>query len=174
MMIHRHLMVLPGTTVQELPAAAILDLLDRGDLDDWRPLAKSIAADPHGALTQRIARLVDAYPMYGTSPLWRSFIERCRARIEGVGEPRSLEPRPLAAVRQARGLTQADMALRLGISQSDVSKLERRADLRLSTLSRYVAALRGRLRAIAAFPDQDFELAISRGRGKQKSGTGST
>jgi len=67
--IHRHLDYPAATAARELPLAAVADILDRGDLDDWRPLAAAVARDPHGSLTERIAALVDRYPMYGTSPL---------------------------------------------------------------------------------------------------------
>lgn len=45
---HRHLDVPAGTPPDQLGAAAIDDLLDRGDLDDWTPLARAVAADPWG------------------------------------------------------------------------------------------------------------------------------
>jgi len=35
-------------------------------------------ARPTGCVAERIADLVDRYPMYGTSPLWRAFLDRCR------------------------------------------------------------------------------------------------
>lgn len=79
-MIHRHLDLAPDTPVEELPLAAIHDLLDRGDLDDWRPLLRHIQRAPDGSLARAVARLIDAYPMYGTAPLLRAWIERCRVR----------------------------------------------------------------------------------------------
>lgn len=48
----------------------------------------------------------------------------------------------------ATGLTQVELAERMGISQSDLSKLERRRDIRLSTLRAYAAALGGDIRAV--------------------------
>jgi transcriptional regulator with XRE-family HTH domain len=48
----------------------------------------------------------------------------------------------LVEVRQALGLSQTEVAARMGTSQSAVARLERGdADLRLSTLQRYAAAL---------------------------------
>lgn len=41
------------------------------------------------------------------------------------------------------GKTQVEVAERAGMKQGDVSTLERRSDLKLSTLVRYVAALGG-------------------------------
>ena len=45
-MIHRHLVIPAGTPPDELPSVAILDILERGDLEDWRPLAVAIPRAP--------------------------------------------------------------------------------------------------------------------------------
>lgn len=146
-MIHRHCEVPPDLPVEELPAVAIADLLERGDLQDWQPLAKAIRRNPWGGLATSVARLLDAYPRYGTSPLWRAWIDRCRARApEATQTPAACrEPVTLAALRRDLGLTQAQVARRLRMTQSDVSKLERREDVRLSTLLAYARALGGHL-----------------------------
>ena len=57
-------------------------------------------------------------------------------------------------LRKARELTQERMAQLLGIKQENVSRLEKRSDLLLSTLASYVAAMGGRLRLVAEFPDR--------------------
>jgi hypothetical protein len=155
-MIHRHLEYPVSTPPDELPSAAIVDLLDRGDLEDWRPLARAIARDPQGELAERVASLVDAYPKYGTSPLWRAFLDRCRARVGGeTSQPVTTE---LAGLRRRREITQVEVARRLRISQSDVSKLERRRDLRVSTLRDYAEAIGGRLRLLVVFSDGEVEV----------------
>jgi DNA-binding Xre family transcriptional regulator len=136
--------------------AAIVDLLERGDLEDWRPVAAAICGDPYGSLAERVLQLLDASPMYGTSPLWRSWIDRCRARAEGGERPRQVTG--LVALRRAMGLTQAELAPRVGISQSDLSKLERREDVRLSTLRAYLEALGGKLRILFESPDERVEV----------------
>ena len=46
------------------------------------------------------------------------------------------------------------MASDLGINQENVSRIERRTDLLISTLSGYVEAMGGRLRLVAEFPDR--------------------
>lgn len=52
----------------------------------------------------------------------------------------------LVASRRALGLTQAEVAARMGTSQSAVARLEAQgADTRLSTIERYAAALGCRL-----------------------------
>jgi hypothetical protein len=54
------------------------------------------------------------------------------------------------------------MAELMGVEQENVSRLERRADLLLSTLSSYVAAMGGKLRLIAEFPDrQPVAIALA-------------
>ncbi len=47
----------------------------------------------------------------------------------------------LAAIRTAAGLTQVQLAQRLGVGQAQVSRTEHRADLHLSTLVAYLNAL---------------------------------
>jgi DNA-binding XRE family transcriptional regulator len=63
------------------------------------------------------------------------------------------EEMSLQALRQARALTQAHMAKTLGVAQESVSRLEKRKDVLLSTLSHYVEAMGGRLRVTVEFPD---------------------
>lgn len=153
-MIHRHLDVAENTPVHQLQPAAVDDLLDRGTLDDWAPLVQAIAADPWGRLADTVLQLCSAHPMYGTSRLWATWIEKLRLRAHpkrGVG---------LAELRRSRRMTQAQLGERLGISQSDVSKLERRRDVRVSTLATFVEALGGRLRAIAVFSEGETDLDL--------------
>lgn len=148
-MIHRHL------DYDDLPApqrglAALDDLLDRGDFTDWRPIAKAIAADPLGDLADQVLRLCDAHPMQGTSPLWRAWIAARRARAAGRSDP---HPRAtLRELRQARHLTQEHLATRVGMSQSDLSKAERRSDPKLSTVRSLVEGLGLELRLVAVDP----------------------
>lgn len=59
----------------------------------------------------------------------------------------------LAQLRRQAGLTQGQVAERLNVSQSWVSQIEGETDVRLSTVSAYVAALGGRLQLAAAMPD---------------------
>ncbi len=59
----------------------------------------------------------------------------------------------LREVRAACELTQAELAERLNIDQPNVSRLENRSDVHVSTLADYVAALGGRLELLAVFPE---------------------
>src|ERR1700730_1793427 len=62
---------------------------------------------------------------------------------------------PLDALRDARQLTQVQMAQLLKISQGAVSKVERRTDMFVSTLRNYVRAIGGDLEIRAVFPEGD-------------------
>jgi transcriptional regulator with XRE-family HTH domain len=61
----------------------------------------------------------------------------------------------LDALRDAKQLTQVQMAQLLKISQGAVSKVERRTDMFVSTLRNYVRAIGGDLEIRAVFPEGD-------------------
>ena len=67
----------------------------------------------------------------------------------------SLTAMPLDALRDAKQLTQVQMAQLLKISQGAVSKVERRTDMFVSTLRNYVRAIGGDLQIRAVFPEGD-------------------
>ncbi len=75
-----------------------------------------------------------------------------RARAEAKAE-RLLEEMPLYELRNARQLTQEKLAKELHVNQSAVSKLERRADMYVSTLREFVRAMGGELEITARFPE---------------------
>lgn len=69
----------------------------------------------------------------------------------------------LGELRRKLDLTQAIVADRLDVTQENVSQIERgEADVRLSTLNRYVEALGGRLEVRAAFPEETVALSVSK------------
>jgi DNA-binding XRE family transcriptional regulator len=59
--------------------------------------------------------------------------------------PQALNRMSLREVRKELGRTQVQVAKEAGMSQGDLSRLERRTDHLLSTLERYAEALGGRL-----------------------------
>ena len=69
----------------------------------------------------------------------------------------------LAELRRFRGVTQVELAERLGWSQSSVSRFEHQRDMRVSTLAAYVSALGGVLALWAEF-DDDVRVRIQLGR----------
>ena len=70
----------------------------------------------------------------------------------------SLASMPLEEVRKARQMTQAKLADALGVNQGEVSKIEHRTDIYLSTLADYVEALGGKLEIRAVFPDREMRI----------------
>jgi transcriptional regulator with XRE-family HTH domain len=69
-------------------------------------------------------------------------------------------PVPLRELRERVGLTQQQLASAMGVAQPDLSRLERRADARLSTLRAYVEATGARLRLIAELGPDHVQVTL--------------
>ena len=78
-----------------------------------------------------------------------------RKKVEARAAQLIAEEMTLQELRRARKLTQVRVAKELGIGQDGVSKLEKRADLMISTLRKTVEAMGGSLYLVAEFPDRD-------------------
>lgn len=83
-----------------------------------------------------------------------------RGRTNEIDQHVERKQATLAQVRQAVGLTQTQLAQELGIAQGDVSKIEHRDNLRLTTLARFIEATGGHLRIVAVYDDAEVDLAI--------------
>lgn len=59
----------------------------------------------------------------------------------------------LAELRRFRNLSQADLAVRAGVGQAAIARIENRQNIHLSTLHRVVAAMGGALSIRVEFPD---------------------
>jgi transcriptional regulator with XRE-family HTH domain len=71
---------------------------------------------------------------------------RAEKQVARMAEDRGRLVRELAEQRQAAGLSQTEVAARMGTSQSAVARLESgTADVRASTLERYAAAVGGQI-----------------------------
>ncbi|MBP0617239.1 helix-turn-helix domain-containing protein [Jiella mangrovi] len=85
-----------------------------------------------------------------------------RGRIEKRAKT-LLRAEGLRQLRNALRMTQQDVARATGMSQHNVSRLESRDDMLLSTLNDYVEGLGGRLRVIAEMPgDETIEIDLAR------------
>lgn len=82
------------------------------------------------------------------------------ARLRAELEPRIALMRSL---RKALGLTQAEVAALLGVTQSNVSKIETRGDPSLSLLARIAEAKGKRLRLAVESPDGQEEASFAVG-----------
>ena len=74
-----------------------------------------------------------------------------------------LDALALAELRVQRGVTQQDVAGKLGVTQANISRIEHEEDLYLSTLRSYVAALGGELEVNAVFADGKVALVPAEG-----------
>jgi DNA-binding XRE family transcriptional regulator len=74
-----------------------------------------------------------------------------------------LDALALAELRAQRGVTQQDVAGKLGVTQANISRIEHEEDLYLSTLRGYVAALGGELEVNAVFADGKVALVPAEG-----------
>jgi DNA-binding transcriptional regulator YiaG len=93
---------------------------DTGEFRDWADVRAELLADPDTAAAyDQAATDLEQYEAHATASL--------------------------AQLRKARALTQVQMSRAMGISQGEVSRIERQADLLLSTLASYITAIGGRL-----------------------------
>jgi DNA-binding CsgD family transcriptional regulator/DNA-binding XRE family transcriptional regulator len=86
--------------------------------------------------------------------------ERLDANAAAAIKRYDAETRRLAEVRRARALTQTQLAQALGVSQAQVSRIEKQSDLYLSTLASYIEAMGGELQLVAAFEDERVHLDV--------------
>ncbi len=84
--------------------------------------------------------------------------EEDRRAIEKRAEELIVEEATLRQLREAREHSQEEVAKKLHINQAAVSKLERRADMYLSTLRSYIEAMGGKLEIIARVPNQAVRI----------------
>ena len=83
-------------------------------------------------------------------------VER-RARVEErVRE--AIQQMALDELRTAREFTQAELSQVLKVDQGSISKLERRTDMYIGTLRRYIEAMGGSLQIRAVFPDGEVQI----------------
>lgn len=69
-----------------------------------------------------------------------------------------LEEMALQELREARKLSQVQIARSLNIKQPAVSKLEKRTDMYISTLRGYVESIGGKLEIVAHLPEGDVVI----------------
>jgi predicted XRE-type DNA-binding protein len=81
------------------------------------------------------------------------------AEIKAIREQAATLIKQEATLRQIRekisARSQTEIATRLKIKQSSVSKLERRTDMYVKTLAKLIRAMGGELEIVARFPNAD-------------------
>ncbi len=80
-----------------------------------------------------------------------------KARIEKRVQE-ALAEMPLAELRQAKKITQQQLAEALKVKQASVSKMENQTDMYISTMRKYIQAMGGELEIVAKFPEGNVKV----------------
>jgi len=86
----------------------------------------------------------------GFTPGQREQVEAAKVALRGQMS--------LAELRQARKLTQDALGQTLKVGQPAIAKLEKRTDMYVANLRRFVEAMGGELEIVAHFPDGDVTI----------------
>jgi hypothetical protein len=89
--------------------------------------------------------------------LQRKISPERRARVEERVR-HAIQEMALDELRSAREFTQAELSQVLKVDQGSISKLERRTDMYIGTLRRYIEAMGGSLQIRAVFPDGEVQI----------------
>jgi predicted DNA-binding protein (UPF0251 family) len=92
---------------------------------------------------------------YRTVPadeVFATFSPERQKKINARADELVAEEFALRELREANQMTQEQVARKLGGRQVYVSRLEKRADMKLSTLRDYVGAIGGQLEIVVSFP----------------------
>jgi hypothetical protein len=113
---------------------------------------------------------VDAHVHHGTVAWNDDFdlaAEFLYARAHALEPPKTEEDvsanQMHVTIRELRafaGKSQVEVAAAMGVAQAEVSRLENRADTKLSTIERYVRALGGEVDVIARFGDREMKVRL--------------
>lgn len=80
---------------------------------------------------------------------------RAKAEAEALRLRKEMD---LADVRRALRLSQEEIAQTLHVGQAAVAKIEKRTDMYVSTLRRFIEAMGGELEIVARFPDHAVRI----------------
>jgi transcriptional regulator with XRE-family HTH domain len=84
-----------------------------------------------------------------------------RAEVDAEKVRMRAEISALRRLRMARDLTQAQLADVLGMTQGELSRLEARSDIMLSTLRRVIQGMGGKMEIHVIFDDNGDELVLT-------------
>ncbi len=109
----------PDDDVRTWPYEALVTVVDRGLVADWRPVFVEIRRSPWGRVARRIERHLTYREPDGVSVLFALAIERARADSERA-DREQVAARVRAAVDRS-GLTKAEFAALVGTSAPRLS-----------------------------------------------------
>lgn len=105
--------------VRSWPYEALVTVLDRGLVSDWRPIFVEIRRSPWGAVARRLERHLAERDADAAATLFGLALGRARADADAA-ERREVAARVRAAIQRS-GLTQAEFAAQVGTSASRLS-----------------------------------------------------
>ena len=71
--------------------AAIDNILERGELSDWLPLLNAIENDPFGEVADKTLKICNEHDIYGSSIVFKRFVENAREKENGTHKLNSLK-----------------------------------------------------------------------------------
>lgn len=115
----RNLDVRPDSPVADWPLEAIQAALERGSLQDWRPLAREIQADPWGSTARGVEEVLTYSRPYGVAEAFDRVVSSAREAAER--SERQAAAAEIVHLIDASGLSRAEFASRIGTSASRLS-----------------------------------------------------
>ena len=97
-------------------------------------------------MAKKFSQLIDTMP----APA----VQRAHVKAQAM-----LAEMPLNELRQARGLSQKMLADVLHVQQPSIAKIEKRADMYISTLRSHIEAMGGEFEVVAWFPDGNVKIS---------------
>lgn len=92
-----------------------------------------------------------------TKEIFEKLPEQRKIKIQAEADKLLKEYKSLQEFRKSLGMTQAELAKEMSISQVTISKLEKRKDMHISTLKKYVEALGGQLEINIKLPKNEMD-----------------
>jgi hypothetical protein len=109
----------PTDDVRTWPYEALVAVVDRGLVSDWKPVFAEIRRSPWGSVARRVERYLSYRERDGAGALFALAIERARAQAEDADRA-EVAARVRAAVERS-GLTNTRFAQLVGTSASRLS-----------------------------------------------------
>lgn len=106
----------------EWPFEAVLALVERGVLSDWRQVAATISSNPWGPCARAIEEIISWQENYGVDRLFEAIIDR--ARYDADAASRVEYGRRIRATRTSLGMTMREFARLVGTSPARLASYE--------------------------------------------------
>ncbi|MEA2009751.1 MAG: helix-turn-helix transcriptional regulator [Actinomycetota bacterium] len=109
----------PTDDVRTWPYEALVIVIDRGLVDDWRPILAELRRSPWGRVARRVERYLSYREPDGAGALFALAIER--ARVDDERADRAAVAARVGVAVARSGLTNAEFARVVGTSASRLS-----------------------------------------------------